>query len=182
MRLQRSVTEMRRSSATRPNPSTSGSGAADDVATTDALPPVDVFQVSGLFDEVMVDAVTDAVHRAEDNGSQALILQLNTGGAVVSDADMASLVETVRGADVAIGIWVGPSKSARAYGTPAQLFGVADVTAMVAGTAPWSRTICSTSVANSTFCGKGRPWLMMVLSSATTGRPSRRASATSGCR
>ena len=38
---------------------TSGSGAADDVATTDALPPVDVFQVSGLFDEVMVDDFQD---------------------------------------------------------------------------------------------------------------------------
>ncbi|MFZ9627938.1 MAG: NfeD family protein [Ilumatobacteraceae bacterium] len=107
--------------------------AGDDVATTDSLAPVDVFQVSGLFDEVMVDAVAAAVHRAEDNGSQALILQLNTGGAVASDEDMASLIETVRDADVAIGIWVGPSTSARAYGTPAQLFGVADVTAMVAG-------------------------------------------------
>ena len=36
-------------------------------------------------------------------------------------------------AKIAIGIWVGPSRDARAYGTPAQLFGVADVTAMVAG-------------------------------------------------
>ncbi len=32
-----------------------------------------------------------------------------------------------------IGIWVGPSSSARAYGLPAQLFAVADVTAMVPG-------------------------------------------------
>lgn len=102
-------------------------------ATTDALAPVDVLQVSGLFDEVMVDAIVAAIDRAESGDSQALVLQLNTGGAVVSDDTMRDLVLRVRDADVAIGIWVGPSGKARAYGAPAQLFGVADVTAMVAG-------------------------------------------------
>ena len=52
-------------------------------------------------------------------------------------------------------------------------------TAMVAGTAPCSRTMPSTSVAIATFCGYGMPWLMIVLSSATTGRPAATASATS---
>lgn len=98
-----------------------------------SLAPVDVFQASGLFDEVMVDAITDAIDRAEAGGSQALVLQLNTPGAVVDDEAMAGLLSAVRDAQVAIGIWVGPSRSARAYGAPAQLFGVADVTAMVAG-------------------------------------------------
>lgn len=108
--------------------------APDDVDDgASALPPVDVFQVSGLFDEVMVTAVSDAVRRAERNGSQALVLQMNTPGAVVDDETMAGLLEVVRDAEVAIGIWVGPSGSARVYGSPAQLFGVADVTAMVAG-------------------------------------------------
>ena len=53
-------------------------------------------------------------------------------------------------------------------------------TAMVAGVAPLARTMPSTSVAICTFCGYGMPWLMMVLSSATTGRPAASASATSG--
>lgn len=101
--------------------------------TASKLAPVDVLQVSGLFDEVTVDSVTDAIRRAEGDGAQALILQLNTGGAVVSDARMVELLHAVSEAKVAIGVWVGPSRSARAYGTPAQLFGVADVTAMVAG-------------------------------------------------
>ena len=34
-------------------------------------------------------------------------------------------------APIPIGIWVGPSRSARLYGLPAQLMAVADVTAMV---------------------------------------------------
>lgn len=99
----------------------------------DSLAPVDVLQVSGLFDEVMVRAVERAIDRAETSGSQALVLQMNTGGSVVSEATMHRLIERVRDASVAIGIWVGPSGSARAYGVPAQLLGVADVTAMVAG-------------------------------------------------
>ncbi len=106
---------------------------ADDSAATE-LAPVDVFEVSGLFDSVMVDAIEDAITTSENNGSQALILQLNTGGAVVSDERMTELLQRVADAKVAIGLWVGPSRDAHTYGRPAQLFGVADVTAMVAGT------------------------------------------------
>ncbi len=97
------------------------------------LAPVDVLQVSGLFDAVTVASIREAIDASEDNGSQALILQLNTRGAVVSTSEMRSLLQDVADAKVAIGIWVGPSRDSRAYGVPAQLFGVADVTAMVAG-------------------------------------------------
>ncbi len=106
---------------------------ASDAAVSEDLAPVDVLQVSGLFDDVQVQSVKDAISQAFENGSQALILQMNTEGAIVSDAAMRDLLQTVADAPVAIGIWVGPSSGARAYGLPAQLFGVADVTAMVAG-------------------------------------------------
>ncbi|MEQ1874842.1 MAG: NfeD family protein [Ilumatobacteraceae bacterium] len=111
--------------------------SADDesgATPADELAPVDVFEVTGLLDSVMVDAIEDAITTSEDNGSQALILQLNTGGAIVSDERMTQLLQRVADADVAIGLWVGPSRDAHTYGRPAQLFGVADVTAMVAGT------------------------------------------------
>ena len=52
--------------------------------------------------------------------------------------------------------------------------------ATVAGTAPDGRTAASEPVATSTFCGYGSPWLISVDSRATTGVPSRSASATSG--
>ena len=52
--------------------------------------------------------------------------------------------------------------------------------AIVAGTAPWSRTACSSSRATSALPGRGRPWAISVDSSATTGPPAARASATSG--
>lgn len=106
---------------------TDGTGAATD------LPPVDVLQVSGLFDHVVVNAIDQAIDRAKANDSQALVLQMNTRGAVVSREDMADLIQRVADAEVPIGIWIGPSKGARAYGLPAQLLAVADVTAMVPG-------------------------------------------------
>lgn len=109
-----------------PGPS-EGEGSVADLAT------VDVLQVSGLFDDIVVDSIMQAIDRSEADGSEALILQLNTSGAVVSRDDMAALVQRVADAQVAIGLWVGPASSAHAYGYPAQLFAVADVTAMVAG-------------------------------------------------
>ena len=45
----------------------------------------------------------------------------------------------------------------------------------VAGTAPAARTVCSISRATRRLSGRGRPWEMIVLSSATTGRPARPA-------
>ena len=107
--------------------------AVDGEGDASDLPPVDVLQVSGLFDAVTVQSIENAIDRSEAAGSQALILQLNTGGSVVGTDEMTRLLQKVADAKVAIGLWVGQSRDARAYGTPAQLFGVADVTAMVAG-------------------------------------------------
>jgi membrane-bound serine protease (ClpP class) len=109
--------------------------AADTSGPLDAseLAPVDVLQVSGIFDKIVVRSIEEAIERAESNGSEALILQLTSRGAVVSDDEMASLLQRVSDAKVPIGIWVGPSRSSRAYGLPAQLMAVADVTAMVGG-------------------------------------------------
>ncbi|MBI4934731.1 MAG: hypothetical protein HY828_12685 [Actinobacteria bacterium] len=117
---------------------TSDTVATEQVSDTessvaDDLAPVDVLQVSGLFDEIQVQSVADAIDRAEAAGSQAIILQMNSKGSIVSDESMRGLLQKVADATIAVGIWVGPSSGARAYGVPAQLFGVADVTAMVAG-------------------------------------------------
>jgi membrane-bound serine protease (ClpP class) len=108
-------------------PADNGTGSAADLA------PVDVLQVSGLFDAVIVDSIEQAVDRSEHNGSQALILQMSSSGATVSRATMSRLLTRLANSTVAIGIWVGPSSGSRVYGLPAQLFAVADVTAMVQG-------------------------------------------------
>src|SRR4051812_15133485 len=53
--------------------------------------------------------------------------------------------------------------------------------AIVAGTAPLDRTTSSISRATRRLSGRGNPWAMIVLSRATTGRPSSRAVRTSSC-
>jgi membrane-bound serine protease (ClpP class) len=94
--------------------------------------PVDVLQVSGLIDPIVVSAIDDAIDRADDDGAQALVLQVNSRGAVVSRNEMESLLERIADAPIPIAIWVGPS-GARLYGTGAQLLAVADVTGMASG-------------------------------------------------
>jgi membrane-bound serine protease (ClpP class) len=94
--------------------------------------PVDVLQVNGLFDHIVVQSIGDAIDRAVDKRSQALVLQVDSRGAVVSDEEMAALLERIAEAPVPIGVWVGPT-GARLYGTPAQILAVADVTGMAPG-------------------------------------------------
>lgn len=101
-------------------------------AVTAEKPPVDVVEVSGLVDEVTADSIERAIDRSSTNGAQAIILQLNSRGAVVGRERMESLLARVAGSRVPVAVWVGPS-GARAFGLPAQLLAVADVTAMAPG-------------------------------------------------
>ncbi|MDX2382025.1 MAG: NfeD family protein [Acidimicrobiia bacterium] len=93
---------------------------------------IDVLQVSGFIDEILVSEIDSAIVRAVDDGSQALILQVNSRGTVVDDDRVTELIETIADAPVPIGVWVGPS-GARFYGTAAQILSVADVTGMAPG-------------------------------------------------
>lgn len=106
--------------------------AGSDTQTAPDVAPVDVLQVNGLFDEIIVDEIGAAIDRAVDQGSQALVLQVDSRGAVVSDAAMAALMDRIATAGVPVGVWVGPS-GARLYGAPAQILAVADVTGMAPG-------------------------------------------------
>ena len=108
-----------------------GAAAADDAPA--AAPPVDVVQISGFVDRITLDAWRRAIERAERNGAQALVVQLNSKGAVVPDADIAALAQRMQQAKVPVAVWVGPS-GARAYGAAAQLLGAAAVTGMAPGT------------------------------------------------
>jgi len=108
---------------------------AQDDSDTDVgapIPRVDVLQVSGFIDPILVDTIDGAVDRAVRDGSQALILQVNSDGTIVGDDVVEELLVRIATAPIPIGIWVGPS-GARFYGTAAQLLAVADVTGMAPG-------------------------------------------------
>lgn len=105
---------------------------ANDSAPSESVAPVDVLQVSGFIDDILVNEIGDAIERAETGDAQALILQVNSDGTIVDDRIIVQLLEDVAAAEVPVGIWVGPSGS-RFYGKAAQLLSVADVTGMAAG-------------------------------------------------
>jgi membrane-bound serine protease (ClpP class) len=105
---------------------------ADDPRSEEPVAAVDVLQVSGFFDEILANEVGAAIDRAVEDGSQALVLQVNSRGTVIDDATVTALLETVADAPLPIGVWIGPS-GARFYGTAAQLIAVADVTGMAPG-------------------------------------------------
>ncbi|MHB1090883.1 MAG: NfeD family protein, partial [Ilumatobacteraceae bacterium] len=97
------------------------------------LAPVDVVAVSGLIDEVVAHEIEQALDRSSTNGAQAVILQVDSYGAVVSTQRMTEVLERIAAASIPVAVWVGPS-GARAYGFSAQLLAVADVSAMAPGT------------------------------------------------
>src|SRR5436190_4513819 len=95
---------------------------------------VAVIEVSGLLDDVLVDFVETQIDNAEEQGAVALVLQLNSSGAVVTDAQLAQLVDRVDTASVPVDVWVGPSGS-QATGEAADLAAAA----RVVGVSPGSR-------------------------------------------
>jgi membrane-bound serine protease (ClpP class) len=112
--------------------SSSAGAQSDGDGSGSQFPRVDVLQVNGLFDDIVVDAIEDAIDEAAAGGSQALLLQVNSRGAVVGEQRMEQLLGRVAIAPIPIAVWVGPS-GARLYGSPAQLLAVADVTGMAPG-------------------------------------------------
>lgn len=72
---------------------------------------VDVVQVSGWLDPVLVDFLTEAIEKAEAEDVEAVVVQLDSPGVLVDRADFDRLLDRVRGSSVPIAVWVGPTGS-----------------------------------------------------------------------
>src|SRR5437763_1127828 len=93
---------------------------------------VDVIEVDGRIDPVVAAFVTDTVRSAERGHAEALVIQLDSPGSVVSGRDLDVLVFRVAHARVPVTVWIGPS-GARAYGGAARLVDAAAITAIAPG-------------------------------------------------
>jgi membrane-bound serine protease (ClpP class) len=83
--------------------------AAATAAAVPSRPPADVLQVSGLIDPVLADAITHSVDKAASSGAVALVLQLNSGGGVLSPARLNDLTTKLARSKVPVAVWVGPT-------------------------------------------------------------------------
>ena len=93
---------------------------------------VEVVEVSGLLDPVLVDFVRARIADANRRGLIALVLRLNSPGSVLPEADFQALARDIRQSAVPVAIWVGPS-SAQARGRAAQLVGIANPGGVASG-------------------------------------------------
>lgn len=93
---------------------------------------VAVIEVSGLLDRVLVDFVETQIDKAEEQGAIALVLQLNSGGAVVDEDRLDRLVRRIEGAAVPVDVWVGPSGS-QATGDATRILAAARTVGMAGG-------------------------------------------------
>ena len=81
---------------------------------------VTVIQVNGYLDPIEADFINRAVGQAERDHVDALVIQLDSAGAIVSDATLDKLVERIHEATVDVGVWVGPSGARVAGGYSAE--------------------------------------------------------------
>ena len=81
---------------------------------------VEVFEVSGLLDDVLASALENSIIDAQNNGANALILQMNSKQAVISNLRLVALGQAFLDSSIPIEVWVGPSGST-AQGKVAQL-------------------------------------------------------------
>jgi membrane-bound serine protease (ClpP class) len=93
---------------------------------------VDVIEVSGRLDPVVADFVTDAVRSAERGHSEALVIQLDSPGSVLSAGQLDVLAFRVSHARIPVTVWIGPS-GARAHGGAVRLVRPAAITGIAPG-------------------------------------------------
>ncbi|MEA3056661.1 MAG: hypothetical protein QOD30_2093 [Actinomycetota bacterium] len=90
---------------------------------------VGVAQVTGWIDPVVADFVDRTIADAQHEGPEVLVLQLDSPGALVSDARIDHLVDEIKASSVPIAVWVGDS-GARAKGEAGRLADAADLVGM----------------------------------------------------
>ncbi len=95
---------------------------------------VRILKVSGLIDPVTASFIVEEIAEAADSDVVALVLQVNSEGAVVSDERMDEVVDAITSSAVPVSTWIGPSGS-KAEGEAVRLVAAS----AVAGLSPGSR-------------------------------------------
>ncbi len=112
-------------------PAATAQDIAQDTAQNETPEPsfdagvVNIVEVSGYLDAVLVDFIHQELDLAEAQGARSVVLQLNSPGALVDDETFAKLTDRIAEMTIPFNVWVGPS-GAKAKGRSAQLLGLAD--------------------------------------------------------
>src|SRR5919109_483536 len=92
---------------------------------------INVYQVEGVINPVVVEYMTDSIRRAEETGAVAVIFQLDTPGGLVDSTR--EIVKALLNANVPTGVYFAPS-GARAASAGTFITMAGHVAAMAPGT------------------------------------------------
>jgi membrane-bound serine protease (ClpP class) len=95
--------------------------------------PVDVIEVIGWIDEIEASFIARSLATSEREGSQLLVIQLDSPGSLLSDQKLSELTFRISHSGIPVGVWVGPTGS-RAYGGAVRLVRAAATSGMATGT------------------------------------------------
>src|SRR5215207_3781147 len=109
-----------------------GPTGAQPTASCDGEAQITVVEAEGLLDTVLVDFVEEEIAAAPADCDVAVVLQLDSGGATVSDERLDELVSTIESSPVPVDVWVGPTGS-RAVDEAARLVAAAEVVGVAPG-------------------------------------------------
>lgn len=112
-------------------PPTAGAASRPDVDG----PFVDVIEVSGELDPIQSSFITSSIAKAQADGAQVLVIQLDSPGSLLSQEQLDELEAAVSASPVPIGVWVGGPPNPRALGGAFRLVRAADI----AGVSPRAR-------------------------------------------
>jgi membrane-bound serine protease (ClpP class) len=104
---------------------------------------IDVIDLSGPFDDRLVDFATRSIEAAGEGGNvEVVILQLDSPGVVASEESLQRLADVVQDPPVPVVAWIGPAP-AEAQGGVAQVFALAPLRVAAPGSSIglWEPTI-----------------------------------------
>lgn len=113
------------------SPEPSDTPAATEVSDSSGA-KVLVVKVSGLLDPIVANFIERSIHKAEDQGALAVVLQVNSSDSVLSVERLDRLASVIRDADVTVASWIGPNGS-RVEGRSAQLVSLTSPIAITDG-------------------------------------------------
>lgn len=93
--------------------------------------PVDIIEIKGPLDGLGIEYVIDEIHASADDGALAVIVQVDSPGAISEDID--DLLTLIADPPLPVAVWVGPAP-ARAYGGALQLLLASPVRMAALGT------------------------------------------------
>ncbi len=82
---------------------------------------VDVIEVNGLIDPVMVSFISRSLADSEAQGALGVVLQMESAGAAVNDDEITELASQIAELDVPVSVWLGQANNGLALGGAGQL-------------------------------------------------------------